>query len=86
MSDTRTVPYGDDPSATATLLLAAADDLGLQRDVVRTTSDRVFKVPAEVATKAGLDTVEDGEPDAEQEKPARRRRAKTDNDKEKADG
>jgi hypothetical protein len=61
MSDKKQVPYGDDPSKTATLLLAAADDLKLDPGVVETTSDQVFKVPAEVAEKAGLETVEDQE-------------------------
>jgi hypothetical protein len=61
MSDKKQVPYGDDPAKTATLLLAAADDLDLDPGVVETTSDQVFKVPAEVAEKAGLETVEDAE-------------------------
>lgn len=46
------IPYGDNPSDTATLLLAAAESLGLEPWVVRTTSDNtVFLVPEEVAKK-----------------------------------
>jgi hypothetical protein len=48
------VPYGDKPSDTATLLLAAAEELNLPAHVVRTTSDQVFMVPEEVAEKAGF--------------------------------
>lgn len=40
----------------ATLLLAAAQELGLPADVVRTApTEGVFVVPAEVADKAGFD-------------------------------
>lgn len=88
MSGKKMVPYGDNPSDTATLLLAAADDLGLQPDVVETTSDRVFRVPEEVATKAGVEVVEDEEPvtaEPEPEQPVKRggRRGRT-SDKEQA--
>lgn len=48
------VPFGDDPGETATLLLAAAEDLELPAGAVRTTGDGLFVVPAEVADKAGL--------------------------------
>jgi hypothetical protein len=42
---------------TATLLLAAVEDLGLDPSVVRTTS-KGYYAPEEVAKKAGLDVVE----------------------------
>ena len=38
----------------AVLLLAAAEELGLDAGVVETTSDGVFRVPQEVVDKAGL--------------------------------
>lgn len=52
---------------TAVLLLAAAEELGLDPSVVRTTSDG-YLVPAEVAKKVGGDS---------EEKPARRTAKKT---------
>lgn len=52
MSDEVEVPFGENPAETATLLLAAAEDLELDPGVVRTTSDGVFLVPEEVAAKA----------------------------------
>lgn len=48
------VPFGDKPSETATLLLAAAEDLGLEPFVVR-VNEGVFLVPPEVAEKASSD-------------------------------
>ena len=48
------VAFGDNPSETATLLLAAAEDLGLDPAVVRTTSTGEFVVPSEVASKAKI--------------------------------
>jgi hypothetical protein len=41
-------------SDNAILLLAAAQELGLDPGVVATTSDGVFSVPQEVVEKAGL--------------------------------
>lgn len=55
MSDTVEVPFGDNASETATLLLAAADELGLSADVVQTTGDSMFLVPQEVLDKAGAE-------------------------------
>jgi hypothetical protein len=54
MSDEVEVPFGDNPSDTATLLLAAADKLELDPGVVRTGSN-VFMVPKDVADEAGVD-------------------------------
>lgn len=48
------IPFGDSNSDNATLLLAAAEDLGLDPAVeVRTTTES-FVVSQEVADKAGL--------------------------------
>jgi hypothetical protein len=41
-------------SENAILLLAAAEELGLDPSVVATTTENVFLVPAKVAEKAGL--------------------------------
>lgn len=41
-------------SDNAVLLLAAAQELGLDPGVVETTGDGVFRVPQEVVDKAGL--------------------------------
>ena len=51
MSDQVEVPFGDEPGEQATLLLAAAEELGLDPDVVR-TSEGAFVVPSEVNDKA----------------------------------
>lgn len=53
MSDEVEVPFGEDPAETATMLLAAAEDLELDAGVVKTTSEGTFLVPEEVAEKAG---------------------------------
>lgn len=57
MSEKVEVPFGENPQETATLLLAAAVELELPQDVVATTSEATFVVPAEVYdkvfTKAG---------------------------------
>lgn len=66
MSDIVRVPYGEDASETATLLLAAAEVLEMEPDVVRTTSRSEFLVPSEVAEKAGVHTVNDDEDQAEE--------------------
>lgn len=52
MSEEVGVPYGDNPAETATLLLAAAEALGLEPHVVRVTSELEFMVPVEVNEKA----------------------------------
>lgn len=52
-----TVPFGDNASDTATLLLAAAEEQGDQ-SVVRTGSG-VFYVPAGIAKKAGVEVSKD---------------------------
>lgn len=51
MSDVE-VAYGDNPSNTAVLLLAAVEELGLDPGVVRSTTRGVFMVPEEVEAKA----------------------------------
>jgi hypothetical protein len=58
------VPFGENPGETATLLLAAAEELGLGQSVVR-TSDAGFLVPEEVAKKVD----EKDEPKPEPKKP-----------------
>lgn len=45
------VPFGSDPSEQATLLLAAAEDLGLDQAVVG-TQEGAFLVPQEVHDQA----------------------------------
>lgn len=45
------VEFGDDPAETATLLLAAAEEAGVDQSVVRTGTG-VFYVPASIAKKA----------------------------------
>lgn len=67
------VPWGEDASDTATLLLAAAEVLELPPEVVRTTSDG-FLAPEEVAEKAGLHT---GKPDDSEPKPKQTRKRST---------
>lgn len=66
MSDTISVAglTGDN----AVLLLAAAEELGLDASVVQTTSYGHFNVPAEVADKAGFD--KDGNPKSKAAKEA----------------
>jgi len=51
MSDEVEVPFGDNPSDQATLLLAAAEELGLGTAVVK-TAEGAFLVPQEVHDKA----------------------------------
>lgn len=75
MSDQVEVAFGDNPQETATLLLAAAEDAGLDPAVaVRTSGDATFVVPAEVADAAGVDVVSDGE--ESEEAPAKKAPAK----------
>lgn len=56
-----TVPFGDNPGDTAVALLAAAEDAGLPANVVRTTGDGTFIVPASLAKKAKADTIDPGQ-------------------------
>jgi hypothetical protein len=51
MGDQVEVPFGENPSETATLLLAAAEELGLDQGVVGTVEGG-FLVPSEVNDKA----------------------------------
>ena len=51
MSESVDVPFDKKPSDQATLLLAAAEDLGLDPSVVQ-TSEGAFRVPKEVHDKA----------------------------------
>jgi hypothetical protein len=51
MGDLVEVPFGDNPSETATLLLAAAEELGVGQEVVG-TQEGAFLVPSEVNDKA----------------------------------
>lgn len=62
MSNEATVQYGESASDTATLLLAAAEDLDLPVHVVRTTLG-AFLVPEDVAKKAKVDYEIDPEPE-----------------------
>lgn len=54
------IPFDDDPSKQATLLLAAAEDLDLDQSEVRTTGGG-FLVSEEIANKAGLAPTEEGD-------------------------
>lgn len=54
------VPFGDNPSDTATLLLAAAEESGVDQSVVRASSG-TFYVPAGIAKKAGVEVQKDDE-------------------------
>lgn len=51
MTSTTKVPFGNDAGETSTLLLAAAEELGLDPSVV-TVSGRNFVVPSDVNDKA----------------------------------
>jgi hypothetical protein len=54
MDDVVEVPFGESPSDTATLLLAAAEELdGRHAEEVRTTAG-AFLVPRDIAEQAGL--------------------------------
>lgn len=86
MSDNETVevPFGDSGSDTATLLLAAAQELDLPAGVVK-AKGRSFVVPAEVAKKAGIkpaksegDEPEDDEPKRAAKKTAAKKSANKD--------
>lgn len=70
MSDEVEVEFGEKPDETATLLLAAAEELDLPASVVR-TGGGVFVVPDEVRKKAGLEEKKDeSEESAEAEESA----------------
>jgi hypothetical protein len=65
MSENAAVRFGEKPGETATLLLAAAEELDLDPSVVQVHSDtQMFVVPEEVQKKAGLDKA-DGDKDEE---------------------
>jgi hypothetical protein len=57
---TVTVPMGDSPSDTATLLLAAAEEAEVDPGVIRASSG-VFYAPAWIAKKAGVEVQKDDE-------------------------
>jgi hypothetical protein len=71
-----TIPFGDNPSDTATLLLAAAEEAGQDASVVRTSGDGEFIVDEELAKAAGVGDGNDEEPAEEPSKPAKRTRKK----------
>jgi len=64
------VPFEDDPGEQATMLLAAAEDLGMGQEVVQTRSG-AFYVPEEVRDKASGSGTEQKQ-DAEQDEKPRR--------------
>lgn len=66
MGDVR-VPYGEDAEEIAIRLLAAAEDLGLERQVVRTQSYNVFLVPEEVAEAADVQYLPAYEPASDED-------------------
>lgn len=77
------VHYSENVADNATLLLGAAEELGLEPYVVRTQSEPYYLVPREVAEKAGLDYESDDdeesapeEDSAEEKKPAKKTAAK----------
>ena len=65
------IPFGDNNTDNAVLLLAAAEELKQDASVVR-TSDSAFIVPEDIAKKAGLkgEKVEDEDSASEEPKPA----------------
>lgn len=65
MTNVIEVPFGDNASETATLLLAAAEELGRDASEVRTTAG-AFLVPEEIVVQVGAERPE--------ERPVRRRR------------
>jgi hypothetical protein len=65
MSNVIEVPFGNNASETATLLLAAAEELGRDASEVRTTAG-AFLVPEEIVEQVGAERPE--------EPPTRRRR------------
>jgi len=70
MSDVE-IPFGDKPSETATLLLAAAMEKDGNTSAVR-TSEGAFVVPEEIAKAAGFGAEEDEPPKAPAKKTARK--------------
>lgn len=76
MSDeTVEVPFGEKAGETATLLLAAAEDLDLSPDVVQVTNG-AFVVPEEVQKKSGLDKASDDDDDSEESEPEQKKPTK----------
>lgn len=61
MSDTVEVPFGDNPSDEATLLLAAAEELDLPIQCVTIQNGDTWVVPPEVADLAFSETETDQE-------------------------
>lgn len=55
------VPFGDSPSETATLLLAAAEELGRDPSEVRTTAG-AFLVPSEIVEQVSAERPEEPAP------------------------
>lgn len=74
------VPFGENPSDTAVLLLEAAEKKGLDASVVRTGS-RVFYAPEEVVQEAGLS--EDDDKKSPAKKAAKKAPAKKTAEKDK---
>lgn len=70
-------------SDNATLLLAAAEELGMDASVVRTTTTGYFTVPAEVAAKAGFD--ENGMPKSRAAKQAEQDAREAQEEQERAE-
>jgi hypothetical protein len=71
------VHFGDNAQDTATLLLAAAEDLKLEPTVVEVRGTSTFSVPEEVAEKAGLKVTSADEDEQEKSKaPAKKAAAK----------
>lgn len=81
MTDTVTVPFGENASDNAVLLLAAAEELDLGAGVVK-TSEGAFVVPQEVYDRAFGESEQEPEkdtepePEPEPEKPAKKSAAK----------
>lgn len=71
MADDVLIPYGDDASDTARKLLAAAEDLDQDPVIVvrHQPDDAGFRVPEDVATKAGFGEPDEPERDPEEDAP-----------------
>jgi len=61
MTNVVEVPFGDSPSETATLLLAAAEELGRDASEVRTTAG-AFLVPQEIVEQVSAERPEETPP------------------------
>ena len=75
MAENENVEVKGRTSDNATLLLAAAEELNLPAGVVETTGSG-FRVPVEVAKKAGLDNNDDDKPRAAKKAAAKKAPAK----------